>query len=77
MCGGEERCIQDFVGKHVVEKKLRRLTRRWDDNIKIELKGTRCASVDWIILLTFRYYFVVGTLVTLETGQFLDPEDKL
>jgi hypothetical protein len=77
MCGGEEGCIQDFVGKHVGEKKLGRLTRRWEDNIKIDLKGTRCSSVDWFILLTIRYYFVVCTSVTLEAGQFLDPEDKL
>jgi hypothetical protein len=77
MCGGEERCVQGFVGKHEGERKLRRLARRWEDNIKMDLKGTLCASVDWIILLTFRHYFVVGTVTILGAGQFVDPEDKL
>jgi hypothetical protein len=57
-CGGEERRIEGFVGKLEGKIKLRRTTRRWEDDIKVDLKGTRCASVDRIILLTFRNYFV-------------------
>jgi hypothetical protein len=75
--GGEERCIQGFVGKHEGKIQLRRPTRRWEDNIKMDLKGTLCASVDCIVLLTFRHYFVVGTATALGAGQFVVPNDKL
>jgi len=42
----------------------------------MDLKGTRCASVDWIVLLTFRHYFVLGTATALGAGQFVVPNDK-
>jgi hypothetical protein len=74
---GEEQCIQDFVGKHQGKEKLRRPTRKWEDNIKMDLKRTRCASMDWIVLLTFLHYFVVYTATALGAGQFVVPNDKL
>jgi len=38
-CGGEDRCMEGFVGKREGKIKLRRLTRRWEDNIEMDLKG--------------------------------------
>ena len=52
-------------GKHEGRIQLRRPTRGWEDNIKMDPKGAGCTSVDWIVLLKFRYYFVVGTATAL------------
>jgi len=47
---GEERCIQDFVGKPEVKIPLGRPRRRWEDNIKMDLQEVGCEGIDWIDL---------------------------
>jgi hypothetical protein len=36
------------VRKRKGKRPLRRSRRRWVDNIKIDLRGTRCGGMDWI-----------------------------
>jgi hypothetical protein len=48
--GGEERCIQGWVGKPEVERPLGRPGCSWEDNIKIDLKEIGWQCVDWIDL---------------------------
>jgi hypothetical protein len=38
------------VGKPEGKRPLGRPKRRWEDNIKIELKEVRCGGMDWIEL---------------------------
>ena len=47
-CGGEDRCIQDLVGKPGVKRPLGRPRHRWEDNIKIDLQEVGCGSMGWI-----------------------------
>jgi len=47
---GEERSVQVFVGKPEGKRPLGRLRRRWDDNIKMNLKEVGCGGRDWIEL---------------------------
>ena len=47
-CGmfrGEEGCIQGLVGKPERRRLLERRRHRWDDHIKMDLKGTGCKGV--------------------------------
>jgi hypothetical protein len=44
--GGEERCIQVFSGK----RPLGRPRRRWEDNIKMDLREVGCGGADWVEL---------------------------
>ena len=48
--GGEERCIQVLVGKHDGKRPLGRLSRRWEDNIKMGLQEVGCEGMDLIEL---------------------------
>jgi hypothetical protein len=36
--GGGERCSQDLVGRHEGKRPLGRPRRRWEDNIKMDLR---------------------------------------
>jgi hypothetical protein len=48
---GEERnAYRILVGKPEGKRSLGRLRRRWEDNIKIELREIKCGSMDWIDL---------------------------
>ena len=47
---GEDRCIQDFVGKPEVKRLLGRTRRRWEDKIQLDLKEVGCGGMDWIEL---------------------------
>ena len=47
---GEERCIQDFVGKPEGKRLLGRHSRRWEDNIKMDLQEVGCGDMGWIDL---------------------------
>jgi hypothetical protein len=47
-CGGEERRIQDLVGKPGGKRPLGRPRRRWEDNIKLDLQEEGCGSMGWI-----------------------------
>ena len=50
ICGGEERCIQFFVGKPEGKRPLGRPRHRWEDNIKMGLQETGCGDMVWIDL---------------------------
>jgi len=39
-----------LVGKPEGNRPLGRLRRRWEDNIKIDLKGVECGGMEWIEL---------------------------
>ena len=39
-----------LVGKHAVKCTLGRPRRRWEDNIKMDLKEVGCGGIDWIEL---------------------------
>ena len=43
---GEGRCIQGFGGKPEGKRPLGRFSRRWENNITMELQEVGCGSVD-------------------------------
>ena len=43
-------CIQKFGGKTEGTKSVGRPSRRWGDNIKMDLKEMGCGGMDWIHL---------------------------
>jgi hypothetical protein len=45
--GGEERCIQGLVGKPGGRRPLGRPRRRWEDNIKMNLRDVEWGGIDW------------------------------
>jgi hypothetical protein len=45
-----ERCIQGLVGKPEGRRPLGRPRRRWEDNIKIDLREVGCGGADWVDL---------------------------
>jgi hypothetical protein len=46
--GGEERCIQDLVGRPGGRRPLGRPRRRWEDNIKMYLQEVGWGGMVWI-----------------------------
>jgi hypothetical protein len=44
--GGEDECIQDFR-RELGKRSSERLRRRWEDNIKTELRETECGGIYW------------------------------
>jgi hypothetical protein len=56
-----------LVGKPEVKRPLRRLRRRWDDNIRMNLQGVGCGSMDWIGLAQDgdRWQTVVNAVMNL------------
>ena len=52
--GGKERCIQGLVGKPEGKRPLGRPRRRWEDNIKIDLKWDVgvCTGLSWFSIGT-------------------------
>ena len=48
--GGGERRIQDFGGKPEGKRRIGRTRRRWEDNIKMDLREVGCGVMDWIEL---------------------------
>jgi hypothetical protein len=42
--------VQILVGRPERKRPLGRLWRRWEDNIKMDVKATECNGVDWIYL---------------------------
>jgi hypothetical protein len=47
---GGERCLQSLVGRSEGKRKLRRPRRRWEDNIKLDLRETGIDGSNWIQL---------------------------
>ena len=48
--GGNKTYIQVLVGKPEGKRQLGRPRHRWEDNIKMDLQGVGCGSMDWIKL---------------------------
>jgi len=47
-CGGGESCLQWFGGKPEEKRPLRRLRRRWEDNIMMYLQEVEGEIMDWM-----------------------------
>jgi hypothetical protein len=53
---GERRCLyRVLVGKPEGKRPLGRHTRRWEDNIRMDLQEVGSGSMDWIELAQDRY----------------------
>jgi hypothetical protein len=52
--GGGERCLQVLVGRPVGKRPLGRPRRRWEDNIKMDLRETVIDVANWIRLVHHR-----------------------
>jgi len=48
--GGGERCVQGFGGETEGTTPLGRPRRRWEDNIRMDVREVGCGCVDWIEL---------------------------
>jgi len=76
---GEGRCLyRILVGKPEGKRLLGRPRRRWEDNIKMDLREVGCEGMDWIELAQDRDK-VVGTCGcgnepsgSIKCGEFLD-----
>ena len=47
MYGGEQRCIQGFVGKPEGKRPVKRPRLRWEDNNKTDIQEEGCGYMDW------------------------------
>jgi hypothetical protein len=52
--GQKRNSCRVLVGKSQRKSSLGRLTRRWDDKIKIYLKEIGAKNVDWVYLAQYR-----------------------
>jgi len=50
MYGGVERLYRVLVEKPENKRRLGRPTRRWEDNIKMDIQEVRCGDMDWMEL---------------------------
>jgi hypothetical protein len=59
-----------LVGKPEEKRPLRRRSRRWVDNIKIDLGEKGCYGVDWIDMAQDRYQWraLVNTVLNLRVS---------
>ena len=48
MCRTIQKCIQSFSGRPEENRPLGRPRRRWEDNIKVDLKAVGCDSRIWM-----------------------------
>jgi hypothetical protein len=62
-----ERCLQCFVGRPKGKKPLGRPRRRWEDNIKIDLREIVIGGANWMRLAEDRVQWraFVNTVVNL------------
>jgi hypothetical protein len=66
-----------LVGKPEGRRPLERPRRRWEDNIKMDLREVGCAGADWVDLAQDRdrwravVYTVMNLRVPLNAGNFL------
>jgi hypothetical protein len=62
--GGDEKCVTNFVGKPEGKRRLGRPRRRWEDNIKMDLKSVGFGTwIGFIWLRTDRWRAVVNTVM--------------
>jgi hypothetical protein len=77
MYGGEERHIQDLVGKPEGKRPLGRRRHIWENNIKMDLQEVGCGGRDRIKLPQYRDRWqalanvVMNLQVTQNAGNFL------
>jgi hypothetical protein len=64
---GELRNAHNILGKPEGKRTLRRTRRRWEDNIKMDLRETGMKDVDWIHLAQnrVRWWALVNTVMNL------------
>jgi hypothetical protein len=78
--GGEgERCLQGLVGRPEGKRPLGRSRRRWEDNIKLDLREVGIDAANWIQLTRNRVQWrvLVNTVMNLRVLQRKDFFDKL
>jgi hypothetical protein len=66
--------MQGFAGETLRKEPFGRLRRRWEDNIKMDLKEVGCGGMDWIDLAEDRDRWralVTSLLVPHNAGNFL------
>jgi hypothetical protein len=65
---GGERCLQGLVGRPEGKRPLRRRRRRWEDNIKMDLREIGIDGANWIRLAQDRVKWraFVNTVVNLQ-----------
>ena len=66
-CGGEERRIQDLVGKPEGKRPLGRPRHRWEHNIEMDLQEVGYGCVSWIDLAQDRdrWHIIVNAIMNL------------
>jgi hypothetical protein len=71
---GEVRGAYILVWRPEGRRPLVRPRRRWEDNIKMDLRQTRFGDVDWIHLAQHRdrWRALVNTVMNLKCREFLD-----
>jgi hypothetical protein len=54
-----------LVGKPEGKRRLGRLRRRWEDNIKVDLQELKCGGMDWIELAQVRdrWWVIVNAVI--------------
>jgi hypothetical protein len=67
MHGGRERCLQVLIGRPEGKRPLGRPRRRWEDNIKLDLRKIGIDGVNWIRLAQNRvqWWAFVNTIMNL------------
>ena len=60
------------MGKPDVKRPLGRPTRRWEDNIKMDLQELVCGDVDWIELAQDRDRCGNELSVSIKCGEIFD-----
>jgi hypothetical protein len=66
--GGGKRCLQVLVGRPEGKRPLGKHRRRWEDNIKMDLREIRIDGANWIWLAQYRVQWraFVNTVMNLQ-----------
>jgi hypothetical protein len=64
MYNNDEKFIQ--VSKSECKRPLKRLWHKWEDNIKTDLKGIECDSIDWIQQDRVQCWILVNIVINLQ-----------
>jgi hypothetical protein len=69
--GGEENAYRILVGKPEGKRPLERLRRRWEDNIKMDLREIEWGDMDWSDLAQDRdqWRALMNTVMNLRVPQ--------
>jgi hypothetical protein len=71
---GEKSSYRILVGKPEGKRQLGRLRRRWEDNIKMDLREIGCGGMDWIDLAQDRdqWRALVNAVMNLRVGEIFE-----